>query len=88
MVDGFGIQHMKTPVYSPQSNAAEGVNRNVLAANRSFLDEDHREWVAHLPEIEMAIRNTVHSATGKAPFFTVFGHHMFLNGSSYCKDVY
>jgi len=41
MIDGFGIQHMRTPVYSPQSNAAERVNRNVLAAIRSFLDEDH-----------------------------------------------
>ncbi|XP_044312551.1 uncharacterized protein LOC123037115 [Drosophila rhopaloa] len=36
-----------------------------------------------MPEIEVAIRNPVHSATGEAPFFTVFGHYMFLNGSSY-----
>jgi len=47
------------------------------------LDEDPREWDAHLPEIEVAIRNTVHSATGEAPFLTVYGHHMFFNGSSY-----
>nr|XP_039152317.1 uncharacterized protein LOC27208635 isoform X2 [Drosophila simulans] len=76
MVDGIGSQHIKTPKYSPQSNAAVRVNRNVLAA---ILDKDHREWDAHLPEIEVAIWNTAHSATGKTPFFTVFGHHMFLN---------
>ncbi|KAH8265690.1 hypothetical protein KR038_010997, partial [Drosophila bunnanda] len=29
------------------------------------------------------LRNAVHSATGEAPFFTLFGHHMFLHGSSY-----
>jgi len=47
------------------------VNRNVLAAIRSVLDEDHWEWDAHLQEIELAIRNTVHSATGEALFLTV-----------------
>nr|XP_041632381.1 uncharacterized protein K02A2.6-like [Drosophila kikkawai] len=82
-MESFGIRHLKTPIYSPQSNAAERVNRSVLAAIRGFLESDHREWDAYLPEIEVAIRNAVHSATGEAPFFTVFGHHMFLHGSSY-----
>jgi len=46
MIDGFGIQHIKTLIYeySPQSNAVERVSRNVLAAIRSFLDRDHQEW--------------------------------------------
>jgi len=74
IIDGFGIQHIKTPIYSPQSYAAERVNRKVLAAIRNFLNEDHLKWDAHLPEIEVAIRNTVHSATGEAPFFTTIGH--------------
>ncbi|XP_043071286.1 uncharacterized protein K02A2.6-like [Drosophila grimshawi] len=34
-------------------------------------------------EIEVAIRNAVHSATGVTPFFTVFGQQMYLNGASY-----
>jgi hypothetical protein len=83
MVTDFGIKHVKTPVYSPSSNAAERVNRSVLSAIRSYLKKDHREWDAHLPEIEVAIRNSVHSATGETPFFTVFGHHLFLNGKCY-----
>jgi len=62
---------MKTPVYSPQSIATERVNINVLAAIRSFLDEDHREWNANLPEIEVAIQNTIHSATKQAPLLAV-----------------
>ncbi|XP_041566016.1 uncharacterized protein K02A2.6-like [Drosophila elegans] len=82
-MESFGITHIKTPVHSPQSNAAERVNQSVLAAIRSYLEEDHREWDAYLPEIEVALRNAVHSATGEAPFFTVFGRHMFLNGASY-----
>jgi len=35
------------------------------------------------PEIKVALGNAIHSATGEAPFFTVFGHHMFLNGANY-----
>lgn len=31
MVDRFGVQHIKTAIHSPQSNAAMRVNRNVLA---------------------------------------------------------
>jgi len=54
LIDGLGMQHMKTPVYSPQSNVAERVKMNVFAAIRSFLEEDHREWDAHLQEIEVA----------------------------------
>lgn len=52
-------------------------------ANQNVLHKDHGEWDVHLPEIEIAIWNTVHLATGETPFFTVFGHYMFLNGASY-----
>lgn len=58
MVDRFGVQHIKTAIHSPQSNAAMRVNRNVLAI-QSFLDKDHREWDTHLSRNEVAIRNTV-----------------------------
>ncbi|XP_062141806.1 uncharacterized protein LOC133849729 [Drosophila sulfurigaster albostrigata] len=83
MVKAFGITHMRTPVYSPQSNAAERVNRTVISGIRAYLENDHREWDAYLPEIEVAIRNAVHSATGVTPFFAVFGQHMYLNGHQY-----
>ncbi|KAL7735249.1 hypothetical protein ACLKA6_004504 [Drosophila palustris] len=83
MIKAFGITHLRTPVYSPQSNAAERVNRSVLSAIRTFLEHDHREWDAYLPEVEVSIRNAVHTATGVTPFFAVFGQHMYLNGASY-----
>jgi len=40
------------------------------------------DWDAYLPEIQVALRNAIHSATGEAPFLTVFGHHMSLNGAN------
>jgi len=75
-VESFGNTHLKTPIYSLQSNAAERVNRSVLAAFRGLLDVDHRYWDSYL-------RNAIYSATGEALFLTVFGHHMSLNGANY-----
>ncbi|XP_041564843.1 uncharacterized protein LOC121467487 [Drosophila elegans] len=74
MITAFGIQHMRTAVYSPQSNAAERVNRTILAAIRTYLENDHRDWDLYLPW---------HEATGVTPFFAVFGQQMFLNGNCY-----
>lgn len=47
----FKIQHMKTAIYSPQSNASERVNQSVLSAIRAYLKEDHRDWDLYLSEV-------------------------------------
>ena len=83
MTENNGINHLRTAVYSPQSNASERVNQSVLAAIRSYLDQDHRNWDLFLTEIECALRNSVHTATGVAPYFALFGQNMFTHGSDY-----
>ncbi|KAM8714792.1 hypothetical protein ACLKA7_001196 [Drosophila subpalustris] len=55
MIKAFGITDLRTPVYSPQSNASERVNRSVLSAIRAYLEEDHRECDAYLPEVEVSL---------------------------------
>lgn len=79
----YKIKHIKTAVYSPQSNASEGVNQSVIAAIRAYLNDDHRDLDLYLSEIECALRTSVHSATGVTPFFSLFGYHMFSCGSDY-----
>ena len=83
MIEVYGIQDSKTAFYSPQSNAAERVNQSVLQAIRSYIENDHREWDVYLPEIECALRSSIHSATGVTPFFALFGINMFLHGTDY-----
>lgn len=83
MIEAYKIQHIKTAIYSPQSNASERVNQSVLAAIRSYLKEDHRDWDMYLTEIECALRSSIHSATGVSPFFALFGFHMFSSGADY-----
>lgn len=83
MIKAYNITHLRTAVYSPQSNASERVNQSVLAAIRAYLKEDHRDWDLYLSEIECALRTSVHSATGVSPFFALFGYHMFSSGHDY-----
>lgn len=83
MIDTYGINHMQTAPYAPQSNASERVNQSVLAAIRAYLEKDHREWDLYLTEIECALRTSVHSATGVTPFFALFGFNMYTHGSDY-----
>ena len=79
----YQIKHLKTPIYSPQSNAAERVNQSILSAIRAYLQDDHRDWDLYLPEIESALRTSIHSATGVTPFFALFGYNIFTHGSDY-----
>lgn len=83
MINTYKINHLKTAVCSPQSNASERVNQSVITAIRTYLEEDHRDWDLYLTEIECALRNAVHSATGVTPFFALFGYHMFTSGYDY-----
>lgn len=82
-VTNFGIQHYRTAIHSPQANASERVNRTILAAIRSYMQEDHREWDRHLSEIECSLRSSVHSAIGVTPYFALFGINMVSHGSIY-----
>lgn len=79
----YGVKHLCTAVYSPQSNACERVNRSVNAALRAYIKNDQREWDCHLSSINAALRSTVHQSTGQSPYFVVFGQHMVTHGDNY-----
>lgn len=77
------IQHLKPPVYSPQSNASERVNRSIVAAIRAYVAEDHTQWDTNLHHIAAALRSGEHSAIKMDPYFAVFGQYMVQHGSTY-----
>nr|XP_041630603.1 uncharacterized protein LOC121502050 [Drosophila kikkawai] len=83
MIKQYRIRHIRTALYSPQSNAVERVNQSVLNAIRAYLEDDHRDWDIYLPEIEAALRSSVHQATGVTPYFALFGQNMFSSGADY-----
>lgn len=49
----YGISHMYTALYSPQSNSSERVNRSLIAGIRAYLKQDHKLWDQQLSSISM-----------------------------------
>ena len=83
MLSKYGIQQIRTPFHSPQSNAAERVNRTVIGALRAYIGSRHTDWDVHLSQIGATLRNVIHSATAFSPHFIVFGQHRIGHGSEY-----
>lgn len=83
LLNKYGVQHIFTAVYSPQSNSSERLNRSILAAVRSYLKQDQREWDSHLGYVSVALRSLVHTSIGYSPYHVLFGHPMITHGKSY-----
>lgn len=79
----YGVKHIKTGVYAPQSNASERLNRSILAAIRTYIGTDHTKWDLNLPEIMGALRSSIHSAISTSPYQALFGQRMVQHGSLY-----
>ena len=79
----YNITHMRTAIYSPQSNVSERVNQQVLSTIRAYLEKDQRDWDKFLSEIECALRSSTHTVTGMSPYFVLFRQNMFTNGKDY-----
>lgn len=79
----YGIKHIYTALYSPQSNASERVNRSLIAGIRAFLKNDHRQWDEKLSFISCALRNSYHQAIRCSPYHALFGFDMVTHASSY-----
>lgn len=79
----YGVQHIYTAFYSPQSNASERVNRSLIAAIRAYLKGDQREWDLKLSFISCALRNSCHQTINCSPYLGVFGFDMITHGSKY-----
>ena len=79
----YGVSHIYTSIYSPQTNASERLNRSIITAIRSYLDSDQRHWDNNLSHIAAALRCSHHSSIGYSPYFVAFGQQMILHGDNY-----
>ena len=79
----YGIKHIYTALYSPQSNASERVNRSLIAGIRAYLKSDHRLWDQKLSDISCALRNSFHQTINNSPYHALFGFNMITHASSY-----
>lgn len=79
----YGVTHVNTAIYSPQSNASERVNRSILSAIRAYILNDQSYWDAKIGAIGGALRNSIHDSTGFTPHYLLFGNHLIQHGSEF-----
>lgn len=81
----YGIKHIKTGLYSPQANASERSNREIVSKIRNFLknDKNHQNWDKEIPTILSVLRSDYHTSIKCSPYYALFGQNMILHASSY-----
>lgn len=79
----LGVKHLKTPIYTPQANASERVNRSILSGIKATIDGNQSSWDHAIPNIQTSLRSAVHSTIGVSPFYAMFGYNMITHGSTY-----
>ena len=66
--------HMTTSFHPQADGQAERHNRTIQEMLRAYVDPSTRsDWDEHLVSLEFAYNNSVHRATGRSPFFMLFG---------------
>lgn len=76
LLQEYGIDHRKTPPYTPQCNPVERANRVIKTMIAQFTDDDHTAWDYWLPEIAFAYNTARHEATGSTPAALNFGREL------------
>lgn len=61
---------------STQRHTHQRVNRSIIAAIRTYNDEDQTTWDVHISAIASVLRNATRASTTQSSYFTVFGQHM------------
>lgn len=69
----LGIKHQRTPLYHPQSNLCERVNRTLKPLLAALAHHDHKSWDLKLAQIAFALRTAPSDSTDQSPAFLMFG---------------
>lgn len=83
LLDKYIVKQQKTPLYHPQSNPTERVNRVIGTAISAYVKDNHKKWDEKLPEIGFALRTCLHESTNYTPYEVVFGMKMRTTGDEH-----
>lgn len=73
----YGCRKTHISPYHPQGNeACERFNQTLLNLLGTLEEQQHSNWVGHLPGQVQSYNNTIHSSTNYAPAFLMFGRHL------------
>lgn len=75
----YGCRKTHTTPYHPQGNGGcERFNQTLLSLLGTLEIEQQHRWPEYLPALVQAYNNSIHSTTGYAPTFLMFGRHVRL----------
>jgi hypothetical protein len=66
---------MSTAFHPETDGQTERMNRTLEEMLRHYVAPDQKDWDSHLPQLEFAYNNSVHSSTKQTPFFLNTGQH-------------
>ena len=70
----YGCKKTHATPYQPQGR----FNQTLLSLLGTLEAEQQQRWVEYLPSVIQAYNNSVHSSTGYAPTYLMFGRHVRL----------
>lgn len=83
LLERYHVTHWRNANYHPANNPTERVNRVIVAAIRTYLKGNHREWDKDIHKVAMAIRTAVHESTNFTPYFVNHGRNYVSSGKEY-----
>uniref|UniRef100_A0ABD2WCF7 RNA-directed DNA polymerase n=1 Tax=Trichogramma kaykai TaxID=54128 RepID=A0ABD2WCF7_9HYME len=72
-LEEYGVKHLFTPPYHPQSNVVERSNRTIKTMIACYVGDKHDEWDKYLPQFRYAINTAVQSTLKVSPAFLNMG---------------
>ena len=68
----YGIKHVTTPPYHPQSDPVKRTNRTLKTMIATFVESDHRDWDKNLHAFRHAGNTATQATTRVSPAFLNF----------------
>ena len=87
LCDTYGVHISYTPLYCPQADPVERVNRVVKTMLGCYVRDDQRLWDESLAPMGCAIRSARSEVTGLSPYFVNFGHHYSGHGKDHVVGI-
>ena len=78
IMEGLGIKHSKTPIYSPQGNRIERHHQTIFQTIRCNDEFKKGQWPANLQIAVFAHNIRKNTITGYSPFYLLHGYHPIL----------